>query len=94
MAGVAGDISFVVGRFRLGPEGFVLRGPDRRVWSFGGVAWYEAATSHIRPYGVLGGGLYYWDRPIVIDVPPTPAFGSWGSDVSLVSLSIGGKIAW
>jgi hypothetical protein len=92
MAGVGGDLSFVTGRFRLGPEGFVLRGPDRRVWSVGGVARYEAGRSRIRPYGLLGAGLSWWDRPIVIAVPPTPAFGSWGSDVNLISLSIGGGL--
>jgi len=90
MAGVTGDLSFVAGRFRLGPEAFVLRGPDRRIWSIGGVARYELKSGHIRPYGVLGTGLYSWDRPIVIDVPPTPAFDSWGSDASLLSMSLGG----
>ena len=89
MGGVTGDLSFVAGRFRLGPEGFVLRGPDRRVWSVGGVARYEGGTSPVRPYGLLGAGLSWWDRPIVIAVPPTPAFRSWGSDANLVSLSLG-----
>ena len=93
MAGAAGDFSFVAGRFRLGPEGFVLRGSDRRVWSFGGVARYEAGSSGFRPFGVLGAGLYSWDRPSSIDVPPTPAFRSWGSDVSLVSLSVGAGVS-
>ena len=93
MAGVAGDFSFVAGRFRLGPEGFVLRGPDRRVWSVGGVARSEAGSSRVRPYGLLGAGLSWWDRPIVIAVPPTPAFRSWGSDVNLVSISVGGGLS-
>ena len=93
MAGAAGDFSFVAGRFRLGPEGFVLRGPDRRIWSFGGVARYEAGSSGFRPYGVLGAGLYSWDRPTSIDVPPTPAFRSWGSDVSLIALSVGAGVS-
>ena len=93
MAGLAGDISFVAGSFRLGPEGFFLRGPDRRVWSLGGVARYEVGTLHIRPYGMFGAGVYYWDRPVTIDVPPTPAFDSWGSDVSLGSVSVGGGVS-
>ena len=93
MAGVAGDLSFVAGRLRLGPEGFVVRGPDRRVWSIGGVARYEAGSSRVRPYGLLGAGLVWWDRPIVIAVPPTPAFRSWGSDVNLVSASVGGGLS-
>jgi hypothetical protein len=42
---------------------------------------------------MLGAGFYYWDRPISIDVPPTPAFRSWGSDVSLVSVSVGGGVS-
>lgn len=93
MAGAAGNISFITGRVRLGPEGFVLRGPDRRVWSVGGVARYEAGISRLRPYGLVGAGLAFWDRPIVIAVPPTPAFGSWGSDASLVSVSVGGGVS-
>jgi hypothetical protein len=93
MAGAAAHFSFVTGRFRLGPEGFVLRGPDRRVWSVGGVARYEAGSSGFRPFGVVGAGLYSWDRPLSIDVPPTPAFRSWGSDVSLVSLSAGAGVS-
>ena len=94
MAGVMGDLSFIAGRFRLGPEGFVLRGPDRRVWSLGGAARYELGASDIRPFAVAGAGVYWWDREIFIDVPPTPAFASWGSDVSSFSLSGGAGSLW
>ena len=93
MAGVMGDLSFRTGRFRLGPEGLVLRGPDRRVWSLGGAARYELGGSEVRPFVVAGGGVYWWDREIFIDVPPTPAFASWGSDVSSFSLSGGAGLS-
>ena len=93
MAGIMGDLSFIAGRFRLGPEGFVLRGPDRRVWSVGGAARYELGGSDLRPFVVAGAGWYFWDREIFIDVPPTPAFASWGSDVSSASLSGGGGLS-
>jgi hypothetical protein len=93
MAGVMGDLSFIAGRFRLGPEGFVLRGPDRRVWALGGAARYELGGSEVRPFAVAGAGLYWWDREILIDVPPTPAFASWGSDVNAFSLSGGAGLS-
>jgi len=93
MAGVMGDLSFIAGRIRLGPEGFVLRGPDRRVWSLGGVARYQLGGSEVRPFVVAGAGAYWWDREIFIDVPPTPAFASWGSDVNSLSLSGGAGLS-
>ena len=93
MAGAMADLSFIAGRFRLGPEGFVLRGPDRRVWSLGGAARYELGGSDVRPFAVAGAGVYWWDREILIDVPPTPAFASWGSDVSSFSLSGGAGLS-
>jgi hypothetical protein len=90
MGGLIGDLSFILGRFRLGPEAFVLRGTRRRVWGLGGLARYQVAEAGVRPYVLLGAGWYYWDRPIVIDVPP--AYTSWGSDVSPLAMSVGGGI--
>ncbi len=95
MAGVMADVSFITGRLRLGPEGIVLRGPERRVWSLGGVARYEFGTSSVRPFGVFGAGSYFWDREILLQQPPGlpgDPYGSWGSDVHLFSLSGGGGV--
>ncbi len=92
MAGVMGDLSFITGRFRLGPEGSVLRGSKRRVWSLGAVARYELRPSRVRPYGLVAAGMYFWDAQGVIDVPPTPPFTSWGSDVNPFSMSVGGGV--
>lgn len=92
MAGGMWDISFITGRLRVGPEGFVLRGPERRVWSLGGIARYELGTSAIRPYGLLGAGAYFWDSEYLADIPPYQPFRTWGSDVNLISLSLGGGV--
>lgn len=92
MAGGMWDISFVTGRFRVGPEGFVLRGPERRVWSLGGIARYELGLSGIRPYGLLGAGAYFWDREYLLDIPPYEPSPTWGSDLNLFSMSVGGGV--
>lgn len=92
LAGFAGDLSFITGRFRLGPEGSVLRGSERRVWSLGGIARYELGSGNLRPYGLLGGGAYFWDRETLIDLPPEYGgpYPSWGSDASVFAISAGG----
>jgi hypothetical protein len=90
MGGVIGDVSFILGRFRLGPEAFVLRGTKRRVWGLGGLARYQLTGGSVRPYALLGAGWYFWDRPIVIDVPPV--YTSWGSDVNPLTMSVGGGL--
>jgi len=93
MAGGMWDISFITGRFRLGPEGFVLRGPERRVWSLGGIARYEFGSSGIRPYGLIGAGAYFWDREYLLEPPLGAPFLTWGSDVNLFSVSLGGGLS-
>lgn len=92
MAGGMWDVSFITGRLRVGPEGFVLRGPERRVWSLGGIARYELALSAIRPYALLGGGAYFWDREYMLEIPPYTPSPAWGSDVNLLSMSLGGGV--
>ena len=70
MGGVAGDLSLSRGdfgwdrrdRFYEAPTGESLVG-RRRCALRGG-------TSRVRPYGLLGASLAWWDRPIVIAVPP------------------------
>jgi hypothetical protein len=94
VAGLGGDLSFVAGRLRLGPEAQVLRGPSRRVWSLGGVARYEFGGGVVRLHGVFGAGAYFWSREIIIDL--APEFGgpypSWQSDVNYFSMSLGGGV--
>lgn len=92
MAGGMWDLAFITGRLRVGPEGFVLRGPQRRVWSLGGIARYELQSSGIRPYGLLGAGAYFWDREYLADIPPYEPYPTWGGDVSLLSMSLGGGV--
>lgn len=92
MAGGVWDVSFITGRLRVGPEGFVLRGPERRVWSLGGIARYELGSSGIRPYGLLGAGAYFWDREYMLEIPPYEPYPTWGSDVNLFSMSLGGGV--
>ena len=87
LAGGMWDISFITGRFRFGPEGFVLRGPSRRVWSLGGVARYEFGDRGVRPFGLVSAGAYFWDYEFV---PDYQSSGTWGSDVSLLSAGAGG----
>lgn len=93
MAGGMWDISFIAGRFRLGPEGFVLRGPERRVWSVGGIARYELGSSGIRPYGLVGAGAYFWDREYLLEPQLGEPYLTWGSDVNLFSMSLGGGVS-
>lgn len=93
MAGGMWDISFIAGRLRVGPEGFVLRGPERRVWSLGGIARYELGSSRVRPYGLVGAGAYFWDREYLLEAPLSEPYLTWGSDVNLFSLSIGGGVS-
>jgi hypothetical protein len=86
------DVSFIAGRLRVGPEGLVLRGPERRVWSLGGIARYELGSSGVRPYGLLGAGHYFWDREYMLENPPFEPSPTWGSDVNLFSMSLGGGV--
>lgn len=96
MAGGTADISFRAGRLRLGPEGSVLRGSKRRVWSLGGVGRYELSGGDLRPYVLLGAGFYFWDRQIDVTFAPgsTDGYSSWGSDVTPLSLSAGGGLVF
>jgi hypothetical protein len=91
LAGVSADLSFIVGRFRLGPETLILRGPSRRVWSLGGVARYEFGSASIRPYAVGGVAAYFWSREILFDFPGEPGspYLQWQSDVNYFTMNAG-----
>jgi hypothetical protein len=94
MAGAAWDVSFITGGLRLGPEGFVLRGPARRVWSLGGIARYEWGSASVRPYGLVGAGAYFWDYEFVNQFDPHGPYRTWGSDATVFSLSAGGGLTF
>jgi hypothetical protein len=94
MAGVTADLSFIVGGLRIGPEASMLRGPERRVWSLGGVARYEMGRHAVRPFGVFGAGAYFWGREILIT--PDPGGGDpypyWESDINYFTMSLGAGV--
>ena len=93
VAGAAWDVSFITGRLRLGPEGFVMRGPARRVWSLGGIARYDLGSAAVRPYGLVGAGAYFWDYEFVNQFDPYGPYRTWGSDATVLSMSVGGGLS-
>ncbi|NOT06590.1 MAG: hypothetical protein HOP28_00115 [Gemmatimonadales bacterium] len=95
MAGFNADLSFVVGRFSMGPEFGYFHGDHRRVLSVGGVTRWELAGGRLRPHAAAGGGAYFWDRTVTVQLPPGnpfPAYPQWAGDDHYFTLNAGGGV--
>jgi hypothetical protein len=91
LAGIAGGLSFIHRALSAGPEVIILRGSDRRMHALGGVARVNLSTGRVRPFVLVGAGLYSWDRK---QVPPAdPSSGArWVGDKSYLSGNAGGGV--
>jgi hypothetical protein len=75
LGGVIAGLSFVRGSLSMGPEAMLLRGSDRRMYQLGGVARLGFAKGIVRPFVVVGGGVYGWDRKWSRHSTPRPGPG-------------------
>jgi hypothetical protein len=91
LGGVSAGLSFVHGNLSVGPEAMLLRGSDRRMYQLGGIARLGLAKGRVRPFVLVGGGVYGWDRKMI--APFDSAAGArWTVDVTTFSGSAGGGV--
>lgn len=91
IGGVSGSLSFVHGALSLGPEAMVLRGSDRRMYGLGGVARLGLAEGYLRPFILVGAGVYSWDRKTVLPFDPS-AGAVWIGDLTYLTGNAGGGV--
>jgi hypothetical protein len=96
MAGAGASLSFVSGGISAGPEAVVLHGSDRKMFAVGGVARLGFAGGTLRPYLLIGAGVYTWNHKAALP----PGFGSpgqpngpmWLGDVTQWAGNAGGGV--
>lgn len=96
MAGAGASLSFVSGDISAGPEALVLRGSDRKMFALGGVARLSVARGRLRPYLLLGAGVYSWNHkgtlPSGWTSPGQPTGPHWLGDVTQLAANAGGGV--
>lgn len=96
LAGASAGLSFVSGDVSAGPEALVLRGSDRKVFAVGGVARIGFARGAVRPYLLLGAGVYSWNYkaalPPEFSSPGQPVTPFWLGDVTQWAGNAGGGV--
>ena len=96
MVGAAAGLSFVSGRISAGPEALFLRGSDRKMFAVGGVARLQVARGIVRPYLLVGAGVYTWNHkaalPPEFTAPGPPGVQFWLGDVTQWAGNAGGGL--
>jgi hypothetical protein len=96
MAGAGASLSFVAGDLSGGPEAMVLRGSDRKLFAVGGVARLGMARGRVRPYILLGAGIYTWNHKASLppgwSSPGQPTGPHWLGSVTQLAGNAGGGV--
>lgn len=96
MGGAGAGLSFVSGKLSAGPEVLVLRGSDRKVFAVGGVARLHLTRGTLRPYLLVGAGVYTWNHkaalPPEFTSPGQPTGPFWLGDVTQWAANAGGGL--
>jgi len=96
MVGAGAGLSFASGRISAGPETLVVRGSDRKMFALGGVARLHFAGGMLRPYLLVGAGVYTWNHkatlPPEFTSPGQPSGPFWLADVTQWAANAGGGL--
>ena len=96
MAGLGASLSFITGPFAAGPEAMVFLSANRKVHQLGAVARVGFAAGPVRPYLLVGAGVYSWNQRKLVPFDPSSPGQDWGpfwvGDVTHFSGNAGGGI--
>lgn len=91
VGGLSGSLSFMYRNFSLGPEAMVLRGSQRRMYELGAVARWSVGNGVVRPFVLAGGGVYSWDRKMVLPFNPS-GIPTWVGELTYLTGNVGGGL--